>query len=114
MAIERISIPARYVPGLTLDDLEGSLYDLLVARYGVELVSGQSSLEATLPDARSAQLLGIPETQPCLAQHGSSLDARGRVLEMVHALYRGDRFSLTIDLQRPRRRAADRRLRRIV
>lgn len=111
MAVERISIPERYVPGLGPEDLEGSLYDLLVARYGVELVSGQSSLEATLPDARSAHWLGIPETQPCLAQHGTSLDARGRVLESVHALYRGDRFSLTIDLQRPRR--AERRLRRI-
>jgi GntR family transcriptional regulator len=102
MALERTSIPDRYVPGLTLDDLAGSLYDVLAGRYGVELIAGQSTLEAAMPDARSAVLLEIPETQPCLARHGISLDARGRVLEHAFALYRGDRFSMTIDLHRPR------------
>ncbi len=105
MAIERTTIPECYVPGLTVDDLTGSLYDLLASRYGVELVSGQSTLETAMPDAKSARLLGIGEQQPCLALHGTSLDARGRVLELVHALYRGDRFSLTVDLQRPTRPA---------
>lgn len=102
MAIERAFIPESYVPGLTHADLTGSLYDLLTSR-GVELVSGQSTLETTMPDAKSARLLGIPETQPCLALHGTSLDSRGRVLELANSLFRGDRFSLTMDLHRPAR-----------
>jgi len=112
MAIERISMPECYVPGLSLSDLTGSLYDVLATRCGVELVSGQTTLETAMPDPKSARLLGIPETQPCLALHGTSLDTRGRVLELVHAMYRGDRFSLTMDLQRPQR-TADLSLRRI-
>ena len=40
MAIETLHIPASIVPGVTPKELEGSFYDLLRAKYRVEIASG--------------------------------------------------------------------------
>jgi GntR family transcriptional regulator len=109
MALENITISERYVPGLTVEDLAGSWYELLRRRYGIELVEATTSLEPVLPDPASAQALQIPVDQPCMSVRGSSRDARGRVLEMVHALYRGDRYSVTVEVRQPGRPAPGRR-----
>jgi GntR family transcriptional regulator len=101
MAVERISISEQYVPGLTVDDLGGSWYSLLAERYGIELVCGMTVLEPAMPDAKHSEWLEIPATQPCLLMRGTSLDCHGRVLESVDGLYRGDRFSLTVELRPP-------------
>lgn len=106
MVVERTTLPAAYVPGLQAEDLNGSLYDLLTSRYGIDLVSGTSRLEPVMPDAKSAGWLDIPTTQPCLAIHGISFDSRDRVLEYTSALYRGDRYAFTTELRTtPTRRA---------
>jgi GntR family transcriptional regulator len=105
MALERTFVPDRYVPGLCAEDLSGSFYELLERRYGVQIVSGACQLEPAMPDARTAEHLQIPETQPCLRNRGISLDARGRVLESCEAMYRGDRYAITAELRRPARPA---------
>jgi GntR family transcriptional regulator len=99
MVVERTTMPAAYVPGLQAEDLNGSLYDLLTNRYGIDLVSGTSRLEPVMPDAKTASWLGIPTTQPCLALHGVSFDRRDRVFEYTSALYRGDRYAFTTELR---------------
>jgi GntR family transcriptional regulator len=99
MAVERTTMPAAYVPGLQAEDLNGSLYDLLTTRYGIDLVSGTSRLEPAMPDAKTAAWLDIPTTQPCLALHGISFDGRDRVFEYTSAVYRGDRYAFTTELR---------------
>ncbi|GAA1563482.1 GntR family transcriptional regulator [Kribbella sancticallisti] len=99
MVVERTTLPSSYVPGLEADDLGGSLYELLTDRYGIELVSGTSKLEPVLPDAKTAEWLDIPATQPCLALHGVSFDRRERVFEYTSGVYRGDRYAFTAELR---------------
>ncbi|WBQ05368.1 GntR family transcriptional regulator [Kribbella sp. CA-293567] len=99
MAVERTTLPGSYVPGLEAEDLNGSLYDLLTSRYGIELGSGTSKLEPVMPDAKTAGWLGIPGTQPCLALHGVSFDRRERVFEYTSAVFRGDRYAFTAELR---------------
>jgi GntR family transcriptional regulator len=99
MVVERTTLPASYVPGLKATDLGGSLYQLLTDRYGIELVSGTSRLEPAMPDARTADWLGVPVTQPCLALHGISFDRRERIFEYTAAVYRGDRYAFTAELR---------------
>lgn len=101
MAVERTSTCDYYVPGLRDADLDGSWYDVLATKYGVRLVGGVSRLEPAMPDPRSAEWLGIPVSQPCLTVRGRSFDDRGRVVELVTAVYRGDRYSLTFELRPP-------------
>ena len=99
MVVERTTLPAGYVPGLQADDLNGSLYDVLNSRYGIDHVSGTSRIEPVMPDAKTAGWLGIATTQPCLAVHGISFDRRDRVFEYTSALYRGDRYAFTTNLR---------------
>lgn len=99
MVVERTTLPAGYVPGLQADDLNGSLYDLLDSRYGIDHVSGTSRIEPVMPDTKTAGWLGIPVSQPCLAVHGISFDRRDRVFEYTSALYRGDRYAFTANLR---------------
>jgi GntR family transcriptional regulator len=99
MVVERTTLPGSYVPGLEAEDLGGSLYELLTHRYGIELVSGTSKLEPVMPDAKTADWLDIPATQPCLALHGVSFDRRERVFEYTSAVYRGDRYAFTAELR---------------
>ena len=99
MVVERTTLPGSYVPGLEAEDLSGSLYELLTNRYGIELVSGTSKLEPVMPDAKTAEWLNIPGTQPCLALHGISFDRRERVFEYTSAVYRGDRYAFTAELR---------------
>jgi GntR family transcriptional regulator len=99
MVVERTALPVSYVPGLQSTDLGGSLYELLHQRYGIELVSGTSRFEPAMPDAKTAEWLDIPTTQPCIASHGISFDRRDHVFEYTTAVYRGDRYAFTAELR---------------
>uniref|UniRef100_UPI003F4939E2 UTRA domain-containing protein n=1 Tax=Nonomuraea bangladeshensis TaxID=404385 RepID=UPI003F4939E2 len=46
MVVERATVRAGYVPGLQPADLNGSLYELLATRYGIQVVSGTSKVGA--------------------------------------------------------------------
>jgi DNA-binding GntR family transcriptional regulator len=103
MALERTFVPDSYVPGLSIDDLDNSWYELLSTRYGTDIVTGTCHMDPVLPDQRTAEHLRITVSQPCLRIRGISLDAQGRVMESCEATYRGDRYAITADLRRPSR-----------
>src|ERR1051325_11270548 len=48
MALETLHIPAGVVPGVESRDLEGSFYELLRARYGIEIASATQTIEPTV------------------------------------------------------------------
>lgn len=98
IAVETTWIPAAYVPGLESDDLSGSLYELLAGRYRIWTVSAHSSIEPTAPDARTAEVLQIRSTQPCLLIKMVDVDQRNRVVMAAECVYRGDRYQLHVDL----------------
>lgn len=103
MAIERSTIRHSLVPGLTAEDLEGSWYNLLADRYGIQVESASFNVEPILPDARIASWLEVPTSQPCLRLKIESLDGRGRVVETGEATFRGDTYSLSAELSAPPR-----------
>ena len=52
MAIETLHIPAGVVPGVEPRDLEGSFYELLRTRYGVEIATATQTIEPTVTQRR--------------------------------------------------------------
>src|SRR5437764_14043345 len=48
MAIETLHIPSQVVPGVQPRDLEGSFYELLRARYGIEIATATQTIEPTV------------------------------------------------------------------
>jgi GntR family transcriptional regulator len=98
MAVETVWIPAALVPGLRPEDLGGSLYELLAARYGLVTGAARVRIEPMLPDAAVRDLLTIPPDQACLRIRMVDEDARGRVLMAASCVYRGDTYQLSAHL----------------
>jgi GntR family transcriptional regulator len=78
MAVETVAIASALVPGLGPDDLDGSLYDLLAARYRLAPASAKVVIEPVVADEVSR-----------------------RVLMTADCLYRGDRYQLSADVAVP-------------
>ena len=99
MAIETLSLPLEFVPGLTADDLvNASLYELLESRYGIVIGSGRQTIEPTVTDETESELLGVPLHTPAFLFERTSRQADGVAVEFVRSVYRGDRYQLVADL----------------
>jgi GntR family transcriptional regulator len=98
LAVETSCVPAKLLPDLTEADLDGSLYALMASRYGIDIMSGTANVEPALPDERTAELLGIVATQPCFRISTVVRDRRGRVVEAGESVYRGDYYTITVEL----------------
>jgi GntR family transcriptional regulator len=98
MAIETLHIPASVVPGITPGELEGSFYDLLRSKYGVEIASATQTIEPTVTNEEESAALGVPLHSPAFLFERTSRDAHERTLEFVHSIYRGDRYRIVSEL----------------
>lgn len=95
-------VPRWVAPGLEDEDLtDASLYRVLERGYGVHLVRGRRSVEASLAGVRLAQLLGIRRSDPLMVLRSVSVDGQGRPVESFVAFHRGDRSRFEVDLERP-------------
>lgn len=100
LAIETAHIPAAYVPGILNHDLATeSLYALLGREYGLTLASARQTIEAADPTPDEQRLLGLDLARPVLRISRLTSEASGRVVEYVRAIYRGDRYQLTVELR---------------
>ncbi|MEU2503387.1 GntR family transcriptional regulator [Streptomyces sp. NPDC007863] len=95
MAIEHLHVRADLAPGLTSDELEqGDLYEHLRDRHGIRVSEAVQSIEPTVVTRAEADLLDVPELSPALLFERLTTDSRGRAVEYVHSLYRGDRYRI--------------------
>ncbi|MGY4654578.1 GntR family transcriptional regulator [Mycobacterium sp. URHB0021] len=74
-----------------------SLYAAVRAT-GVEFGSAVERIETVLPSPREASLLESTTAMPMLLLRRTSVDTAGRPIEMVRALYRGDRVAFETHL----------------
>jgi GntR family transcriptional regulator len=100
MAIETLHVPDALVPGLTARDLDGSFYDLLADRYGIEVAGGVQTIEPTVTGEEESEALGVPLHSPAFLFERTSRADDGRIVEFVQSIYRGDRYRLVAELSR--------------
>jgi GntR family transcriptional regulator len=94
VAIETAFLPCRLFPGLLQEDLAGgSLYILLAEKYHHVPTWADAEIEALVPTADQARLLGLKAGTPVLAAHRVTYSADYDVIESVDSVYRGDRFT---------------------
>lgn len=100
---QRIGLESSYLPrwrfGYLTDafDPTTSLYAAIRAG-GVQFGSAVERIETALPSPREAALLESTTAMPMLLLHRRSLDTEGQPIEMVRALYRGDRVAFETKL----------------
>lgn len=101
MALETLHVPRSVVPGLDGDALvDASFYEILLDTYGVELMGGTQTIEATVTDEVESEVLEVPVRSPAFLFERISRARDGRIVEFVRSVYRGDRYQLHVDLAR--------------
>jgi GntR family transcriptional regulator len=101
LAVETSHIPVAYAPGLFDVDLSRvSLYETLTHQYGLQPVSAHQTIEAAeaTPDERTL-LFGSAPPYPILRTSRLTSDSAERVIEYTRAVYRGDRYHLSVELR---------------
>lgn len=101
MSLETAYLPDCLFPGLHQKfDARTSLYEALERLYGVHLMTADEVVEAGLAGPEEARLLRIPKGSPVFLFTRTSHLARGRPVEYVKSVFRGDRYKLTNRLMR--------------
>ena len=101
MAIERLHVRASLVPGLSAADLERqSFYELLLDRYGIDIVGGIQTIEPTVTNETESEALGVPLHSPAFVFERTTRSSTGEIVEYVRSIYRGDRYRLVTELSR--------------
>jgi len=98
MCIETDSLRAVLVPGLADMDLEGSLYETLENTFGLRLGRVRQTFNATTVDPEDAALLAVAPHSAALEVHHVAYSTDGSAIHSSSSLYRGDRYSVTLDL----------------
>jgi GntR family transcriptional regulator len=102
VAVERARLPAARFPGLETAELaDGSLYATLAERYGCRVADSEQRVTAVAASAEDAALLGVAPGAPALRIERRTRDRSGRPIELVRAVYRGDRYELVTHQRRP-------------
>jgi len=102
MAIETTHLPLRRFPGVTTQlEHGGSLYRVLREQFRVLLGQADETIETALASPEEAELLGADVGLPMLMLSRHSFDTKGRPVEWVRSLYRGDRYKFTTRLNPP-------------
>jgi len=97
LAVERTWLPADLLPGLTEEDLAGSLYHYLEA-LGLLPDSGEESVAARLPEGDEASLLDISPSRPVLRLVRRAL-VKGSPVEYAEAVFPADHCELFFPLR---------------
>ncbi len=103
MALETCYLPLKVCPDIETFDLASqSLYAVLEKHYA-EIGHAEELIEASRPGKRVAALLGISQRVPLLSITRTVYSRTGDAIEYVRSLYRGDRYSSVVYVQRAAR-----------
>jgi GntR family transcriptional regulator len=97
IAIETTYFPAQLTPGMLAEDLSGSLWDLLRAKYDVVPVTATASIQSIVIDDTSCSRLGVRAASPGILLTRTSRDADGRCVEFARDVYRADRATFEVE-----------------
>jgi GntR family transcriptional regulator len=91
VALERGAYAVDVYPGLIDEPLDGSIYELIRARYDDVPLRAQERLEPALARSDEAEALGIAAGAPVMLVERTAFAADGRPVEISRDVFRGDR-----------------------
>ena len=99
VALERGAYSVDAFPGLLGGPLEGSLYDLIRARYDTVPVRAHERLEPALAQPVEGAALGIEPGAPVMLVERTAYSAAGQPVEHSRDVFRGDRTTVVWESQ---------------
>ncbi len=96
IVLEQSLFPAALFPGLLQCRLDGSLYELLEARYSQRPHRARESLEPVTAGVREAEALEVKEGAALMLVERTAYTDEGTPVEFARDLFRGDRTRLVM------------------
>jgi GntR family transcriptional regulator len=96
LSLERSRLPARRFPGLLECPLGGSIYELMREQYHAGPQRAVERIEAVQATPEEAAALDVEPSAPLLCVDRVAYDIDGRVVEVGHELFRGDRTRVVV------------------
>lgn len=100
MCFEREWFPADAFPGLAEMDVSGSLFELLMERYGHVMVHAEQQILATVLEPAEAAQLDAPVGSPALHTRRVSYGRGSEPAELAESVYRSDRYRFEFTIKR--------------
>ncbi|MCC6433732.1 MAG: UTRA domain-containing protein, partial [Acidimicrobiales bacterium] len=97
IAIETTYYPAALTPGLLEEDLGGSLWEMLRAKYDIGPVVATATIESIVIDDASCARLKVRSASPGMLLTRISRDESGRAVEYARDIYRADRARFQVE-----------------
>ena len=99
IAIETLRIACSAIPFLSPHELESSIYDTFVEKYGIRIMSAKASISGFNPSEKERALLQISNQTSCLMIKMLDLDQNELPVMTAECIYRSDLFELQIDVR---------------
>jgi GntR family transcriptional regulator len=90
-------------PGLLDENIQGSMYKILVQQFNADLHHSIQTLRAVMPPEEIAQRLNIDMFIPCMFLESITYDSQDQPVELLYAFYRGDRYLFQVESTQYRR-----------
>jgi len=97
MAYQTTTIPISYIGEVEGSELEGSLEDLLLAKFGISITTSQTEISGDFVDQKISKLLEITTMTPCLVKETIDIDQRSRNIMWNKTWYNAERFKIKFD-----------------
>ena len=97
--LETIWLPMAYAD-LTGQELDGSLYQALKARYGMEPANGTKSIGICYANSRESFQLGVPKDSALMLIEDHVYDQNGAPLHVSKQVLRGDKHQYSMHMPR--------------
>jgi GntR family transcriptional regulator len=101
MALETVFLVRERLPEFDPEVLRtGSLYELLMQKFGLQIRSAQQQVQATVLNEEEAELLEVPPFSPSLLVERLVMTSGGEIVEFARSLYRADRYRFEVNVMR--------------
>lgn len=100
MCLENSYLPESLVPDLVQRLSNESLYRVLDEQFALRLERADQVIKVTVLEPPAAAELQVPPFSPAFVVTRTSFDERGRAVEFAESLYRGDRYSFELSVDR--------------
>ncbi len=97
---EESYLPADKFEGILNLDLTGSMYDLMSKHFRVELARGKQTIRAVNLSLAIAKILSVAVNSAAIFAEYITYDEKSMPIELLHSYYRGDKYTLEIELGR--------------
>jgi GntR family transcriptional regulator len=89
--------------GLLEENIQGSMYKILVQQFNADLHHSVQTLQAMMPPEEIARRLNIGMTIPCMFFESITYDSQDNPVELLYSFYRGDRYLFQVESSQYRR-----------